>query len=402
MTARKPTLAVVYDRGAVLPFEIARSLRPLAELVFVVPPSDHAQQASKVLRALGEVRALDDAMSGSRPDGVVTFSERMLGATSRLAADWGLPGHSSDVVELVTDKYAQRRRLAAAGVDPVRCHQLTRAGDWAAACDDVGLPAVLKPSHGEASRDTFLVHDRRTGADLVDQLLRRTPALVVEEYLSGRPAQGVGDYVSVESITSYAQTRHLAVTGKLPLVEPFRETGQFWPCQLSSDEQDEITALTGKALEALGITFGISHTEVKLTPHGPRIIEVNGRLGGHLADLALRSSNLDLVALAAKVALGENPRFESNAPTAVHFQHYSSGPADRVRVQSIPDGREVSALEGVDHYRTFVQPGSIVAGGTATNQLDFLAGHAPTHPEMLTILDQAIPLLTFEFTTDVK
>ncbi|ADB33155.1 protein of unknown function DUF201 [Kribbella flavida DSM 17836] len=397
MTAPKQTVAVVYDSGAVLPFDIARSLRSFAELVFVVPASDHVQEALPVLRALGEVRSLQDAAQSPRPDAVVTFSERMLRATAQLADRWQLPGHSPQVAELVTDKYAQRQRLAESGVDSARCCRLTRIEDWAPACDEVGLPAVLKPSRGESSRDTYLVRDREAGRRLLERLLRSTPVLVVEEFLAGRAHPGFGDYVSVETITSYGRSRHIAVTGKLPLAEPFRETGQFWPCHLPAADQHEVVALAGKAISALGITFGISHTEVKLTPAGPRIIEVNGRLGGNIAELAARSSSLDLVALAAKVALGQDPEFELDEPTAVYFQRYNSGPAYPARIESISGAADIAALAGVSRYQNFAKPGFVCPGGTATEQLDFLAGSANSHPEMQAILDRAAQLLKVDF-----
>ncbi|WP_460655422.1 ATP-grasp domain-containing protein [Kribbella endophytica] len=382
-----------------LPFEFARTLRPFANLVFVVPQSLHAQRATPVLRALGEVRSLDDALAGPRPDGVVTFSERMLRSASQLAAVWNLPGHSAEVVELVTDKYAQRRRLAESGVDSVRCHRLTRPEDWRGACDEVGFPLVLKPSNGEASRDTYLVHDRDSGARLLEPLLRSAVTLVAEEFLHGCPEPGLGDYVSVESVTSYGQTKHIAVTGKLPLEEPFRETGQFWPCHLPARDQDEIMALAGKAIGALGISFGISHTEVKLTPSGPRIIEVNGRLGGNLTDLALRAANLDLVSLAAKIALGQSPAVPPVEPKSVYFQRYSCGPTSRARLRSFTGGPEVGALAGITRYQLFAEPGAVFEGGTATAQLDFLSGQAESHTEMRTILDRVGDLLDFDFTT---
>jgi carbamoylphosphate synthase large subunit len=68
---------------------------------------------------------------------------------------------------------------------------------------------------------------------------------------------------------------HFAITGKYPLLPPFRERGDFWPAWLTDDERDREGPLTSEALRALGITTGVAHTEIKLTPDGPRIIEVN-------------------------------------------------------------------------------------------------------------------------------
>ena len=44
--------------------------------------------------------------------------------------------------------------------------------------------------------------------------------------------------------------------------------------------------IASMAIKALGVRVGFLHTEIKLTPDGPRIIEVNGRLGGSVAEMA--------------------------------------------------------------------------------------------------------------------
>ena len=55
------------------------------------------------------------------------------------------------------------------------------------------------------------------------------------------------------------------------------------------------------------MTYGLTHTELKLTASGPRIIEINGRLTGHM-NLTTRSTlGIDLVRLGGLLALGERP-----------------------------------------------------------------------------------------------
>ncbi|MDX7986717.1 hypothetical protein FE392_05115 [Xenorhabdus sp. 12] len=46
---------------------------------------------------------------------------------------------------------------------------------------------------------------------------------------------------------------------------------------LNDNEQNQIYALTESAIKELGVNQGITHTELKLTEQGARIIEVNGR-----------------------------------------------------------------------------------------------------------------------------
>lgn len=137
------------------------------------------------------------------------------------------------------------------------------------------------------------MRDREIGRKLICDLVGQAastgpePALIVEEYLPGRDDQPLGDYVAVECAVDGGVVA-LAVTGKLRLLPPFRETGQFWPARLPADEREEIIDLAVAALEALDVRTGLAHVEIKLTPAGPRVIEVNGRLGGLQVDLAQR------------------------------------------------------------------------------------------------------------------
>jgi biotin carboxylase len=126
----------------------------------------------------------------------------------------------------------------------------------------------------------------------------------------------------VESVCAPDGSTHVAITGKFPLEPPFREQGGFWPAPLPIEDETAILALVDRSLAALDIPVGITHTEVKLTPAGPRVIEVNGRLGGHIHDLAQRSAHLDLVRANALAALGRPVPLSAAEPDRVCFQNF--------------------------------------------------------------------------------
>ncbi|MFE0186519.1 ATP-grasp domain-containing protein [Streptomyces sp. NPDC058989] len=399
-------LAVAYDVGSVSPAEIAVGVAGLAPVAFLLPRSPHVRKLRPVLSRLGRVVQLTgsperDAVLVRRlaPAGVLTFSENLLRVTAGLAHDLGLPGHTPEVAEVLTDKYRQRERLRAAGVDAVRCHPLPDAAAWERALSAVGLPAVVKPVHGQGSRGTFAVRDR-VEAEGVRSRLFDDPggAWVVEELLQGRPSGTLGDYVSVETASGPDGTTVLAVTGKHPLTPPFRETGQFWPAALPHEDHAAVSDLAVRAVTALGVTTGVCHTEVKLTPGGPRIIEVNGRLGGHLNELSRRASGVDLVRTAALLALNAPPPPAPTRPGRVYFQFNGLAPVRPGRLRALTGGDDVRCLEGITGYRSYVSPGDHLPGGVGSVFMDLLTGNAPDHRAMVDLLDRALPLLRYEFT----
>ena len=402
-------LLVVYDRGAAGPGELFRSLRSVAPIHFLAARNEYVtgmlpllEELAPVHLASDDVTQLTDECAKLSPAGVVTFSEQSVRATAALAASLGLPHNSVDTAESLTNKSMQRERLRAAGVGGVRFARLDTVADWHEAAAYTGLPLVIKPRVGEGSRNTFLVTDPHEGFGLARRLLEgpeRDHGLVVEEFLQGRDMSPFGDFVSVESAAQFGEIRHLAVTGKFPLLPPFRERGQFWPPALDPLEAAEITSLVTSALLAVGFTFGLAHTEVKLTAEGPRIIEINGRLGGFINDLARRSSGLDLVELAGRIAMGERVRPQAALPESVFFQFHNLAPLGERELVAIRGRARVRRMADVDAYHVLAPTPRILDGGVHTQELDMICGHAATHEEMFSVISEVCEALTFEFSS---
>lgn len=426
MSAGRRTVAVLYDDGAASAGEIGVGLADLGDIVFLIPPTPHAELLRPVMENFGAVVALTGSAEGDielvrglAPDAVVTYSERMVRRTAELAAALGLPSHAPEVAATVTDKVRQRQVLRDAGVDKVRSHPLCSPQDWPSALDAVGLPAIIKPVRGGGSRDTYAV---TSAAEVEDLLPRLFPAsapdaaytehtehterterterteYTVEELLQGVPSAPFGDYVSVESVCTPQGVRHLAVTGKFPLLEPFREIGSYWPSHLPADVLEEVTDLTTRALNALGVRFGLTHTELKLTPDGPRIIEVNGRLSGHMNLMTRRVCGVDLVRLGGLLALGETPEIpELDFAGQVHFLFNTMAPVEPCRLTAIQGAAEVRQVEGIVGIRPYVRPGTDLPGGVMTSPLDVVWGSCADHASMLDALARALPRLTYAF-----
>ncbi|MFD6156632.1 acetyl-CoA carboxylase biotin carboxylase subunit family protein [Nocardia sp. NPDC060256] len=404
---RGQVLAVAYDLGAASATEIAASLGDVAELVFLVADSEHTREVRPVLAEFGrcvpvtgDIATDAAAIRAFAPRAVVTFSEPMLRFASGVAAELGLPFHQPETTWLLTDKFAQRARLRSAGVDSVRSARIDKESDWWPALARVGMPAVVKPAWGGGSEDTHFLPDaaaaRRVLAELSDRLSSRR-GWVVEEYLQGRPGHPYGDYVSVESFCGPHGPVHVALTGKFPLEPPFRECGQFWPAALPAAEQAQVVDLVTRALAALDMRIGMAHTEVKLTTAEPRIIEVNGRLGGNIQDLALRSRAADLVRVCGLAALGEPVRIAPAQPDKVYFQYMFLTPIRPCRMVAAHGVENLREVAGITTYRAAVRPGDLVPGGVGTRQIGQLYGVAEDHRAMFEILASALSELSFDF-----
>ncbi|MFI0942775.1 ATP-grasp domain-containing protein [Streptomyces sp. NPDC021020] len=244
--------------------------------------------------------------------GVVTWDEYALVPTATLAARLGLPGTTPESMTAARNKAASRSRFAEHGVPSAKSTVVDSLPHATAVAHRTGFPVVLKPASHAASIGVIRV-DRPEELPAAWAFAsagaggqgREGYGVLVEEYLSGPE-------ISVECATVGGITTPLAVTRKDVGFAPyFEETGHT----VSADDPllHQVGPVAVQAVSALGITDGVQHVEMRLTSTGPRIIEVNSRIGGDLIGKLVRlATGLDLPRIAADIACGNAP---SLAPT---------------------------------------------------------------------------------------
>ncbi|HEX5406630.1 MAG TPA: ATP-grasp domain-containing protein [Pseudonocardiaceae bacterium] len=369
-----PVLVVVYDFGSLGPTRIAEAAKQRGcSVVFVVADSAHTRQIMPILTMFGSVvpltdpedGALVDRLRGLCPAGIVTFSELCIGHTARLAEALGLPNHAVADIEAITTKSAQRRRLADTGVEKLAHHVVSDPGQITTAIDAVTFPAIVKPVLGASSRNTVLVSSPRECRDVLVSTLGaadlRENAVIVEEFLAGRPtAWPWADYIAVDCVATGDTVRPLFVSSRFQLAPPFRERGGYGgESQVDTEELAEIAELACAAIHAVGVRHGIAQAELKLTEHGPRVIEVNGRLGGWVDDLAVRSASADPADVAIRCALGLDIELTRRPPGGpIPFQYIVIPPVGADRVAAIKDAAALRRLDHVERVSVLTSPGA--------------------------------------------
>jgi biotin carboxylase len=368
---------VVYDFGSLAPTRLAQAAQSHGcELVFVAADTDHAQEMIPALELSGAVVNIAEYTEAEcvfrlrelLPAGILTFSEHQIGTTARLAAALGLPYHRLADLPAITRKDRQRQRLAEAGIDNVRFQRIAAPDQVDEAIEVVGLPAILKPILGASSRNTCTLTTAEECHDAVAAMFDAAASgpveteLMLEELLVGRAESPPwGDYIAVDCIANADDVRPLFVTSKFALAEPYRERGGYGALSVVAEpEVRQVRDLACRAVGALGI-HGIADVEIKLTPDGPRIIEVNGRLGAWVDDLAVRSHSVDIADVAVRAALGleyEIPEIASSGPVAFHYLVVP--PVGARRVRAVGDVAALRGLPAVDRVTVLSSPGAAV------------------------------------------
>ncbi len=358
----RPRLGVLYDPTSVQALHLVEASAGEWGLVWLVD-RDLAEPGTmaRLLERLGrvaDITGLDarqaGAVDGEPLDGVIAFNDSFLRRAAGIAAAHGLPYDAEDVVLRLTDKTAQRAALSAGGIEvpaSARLHGDGAEQDWVRAVAGMTGRLIVKPVSANGSRGVFAVDGADAAVALMGERARSGAAedMVVEErFVDGWP-QGerpYGDFVTVETFASGGTLRTFGVTGCMPIADGFRLTGNFCPSALAPDEERAAVALAERAVTSLGCRTGVYHTEVKFTPDGPRVIEVNGRLGGGgVPRIAAAASGRDLIRAACLVALGRDPAPEVEGRT-------TDGVAYFHRVQPPPGASRVLAIDGIERVRS--------------------------------------------------
>lgn len=309
-----------------------------------------------------------------RIDGVLCWDEARIIATSKIAEALGLPGGDPEVVTACRDKHITRQKLAAAGVAQPQSVVVGSLDEALAAAAEIGYPVVLKPRGIAASLGVVLARDeaavrehfafaRETtvpGALVYDEL-----AVLVEEFADGPE-------ISIDCAVFHGQVYPICLAHKELGYPPyFEEIGHLVDgAEPMLSDPALITALE-QAHAALGFTDGMTHTEYRLTPSGPKLIEVNARLGGDLIPyLGMRATGIDPGLAAAAIACGRQPEIASDRKLfgAVRFCYV---PYEMTISQigfdaeRMPDGLDLAVVRAEPGQRLAPPPAGTVWGRIA-------------------------------------
>lgn len=368
-------VAVVHDMGAASVLDVAAAFEGFAIPVFVCPESQNLEQPRELMDEFGvlcDIAGLDlgEAVARLRacaPDAIVTYNDYQLETTAVLAAELGLPFHSLDVVRALTRKHLQRELLNACGASAIPTRLVTDRASALRAFAEIGGPAVLKPNVGTGSRSTYRIRDPEELRDACAEIFPQGEGATHEDFVLEREIPGDrgsgpwGDYVSVESAIQGGRIEHMAVIGKFPLAKPFRESGSFLPAALAERDRKAVLDIATLALQGLGVSVGVCHTEIKLSPQGPQVIEVNGRLGGLVNDLLTRTGELNAVEIAARLALGDEDAptgIDAWEPNQVSFVFAKAPPVEATQLLSLRGADDLQAMPEISRVMVQQEPGA--------------------------------------------
>ena len=290
-------------------------------------------------------------------DGIMTLASDMpMRTVAAVAKELNIVGIDDETALRATNKAIMREALFRGNVPIPLFFKVSNEEDFLVAVDKIknkGYKVIIKPADNSGSRGVDLIDDYSLEglkkSYLYTKEYSRSGDIVVEEYMEGPE-------VSVETLTVEGLCHVIQITDKLTTGAPyFVEMGHSQPSQQSEDMKRKISEVAISANKAIGIKNGPSHTEIKITNDGPKIVELGARLGGdnittHLVPL---STGVDMVEACIKIALGEVPNIEKKVDKGSAIRYFDSHDGVITDItgieeaKNIVDVKQISIVHGI-------------------------------------------------------
>lgn len=224
-------------------------------------------------------------------DGIVAIGDAPVYIAALAAGRLGLRYNSPEAVQATRNKYLARERFAAAGLPVPRYYRLPLDTHSSGA---PFYPCVLKPLGLSGSRGVIRADDAtafRFAIERIRAILRSADIqrmqdesarfIQVEEFIPGRE-------FALEGLLTGGRLHTLTIFDKPePLDGPyFEETIYLTPSRQPEPVQGSIRTSTQRAVDALGLTEGPVHAEMRVNEQGVWMLEIASRpIGGLCAQV---------------------------------------------------------------------------------------------------------------------
>ncbi|MFL6130809.1 MAG: ATP-grasp domain-containing protein [Mycobacteriales bacterium] len=311
----------------------------------------------------GDLEATTAAVAAYRPVAVLTGGELGVMLADAVSERLGLATNGTALSEARRDKFTMIETIRRAGLGAARQIRVRDAAELAAWHREIGGRVVVKPSRSAGGdRVSFCSTPEESAraftamAGSRDIFSAVNETAVAQEYLPGTEYMvNTVSRAGRHHVCDIWRTTRVSANGLVDLCDALH----LVPCE--GEVAAQLTGYTHQVLDALGVRYGPAHVEVRMTPAGPRLVELGARMPGgdipYYASLGIGESQLDWTV----DAYVRPDRFDARRRDPYRLRRYCAmvamiSPFEGT-LRGYRDLPGIEALESFHQLLTLVQPG---------------------------------------------
>src|SRR5450631_4504226 len=249
------------------------------------------ERPDALLPTMGGQTALNCSLSLRKMGVLEKFNVKMIGATA-------------DAIDKAEDRELFREAMKRIGLETPRSHQIKTLAQALEALDDIGLPAVIRPSFTLGGTGGGIAYNKAEFIDIVEGVIDASPIgeVLVEESLLG--------WKEYEMEVVRDRADNCIIVCSIENIDPMGvHTGDsitVAPALTLTDKEYQIMRDAALAvLREIGVETGGSNVQFAVNPADGRmiVIEMNPRVSRSSA-LASKATGFPIAKVAAKLAVG--------------------------------------------------------------------------------------------------
>ncbi|MCL6591381.1 MAG: ATP-grasp domain-containing protein [Firmicutes bacterium] len=300
--------------------------------------------------------------------GIYTLSEYRVTLAARIAERLNLTEHSLSYLGAINcfNKKRTREILNNNGISFVKYQIVSDLRSAREAIHQIAFPIVVKPLNDAGSNLVSICKNNSELETAIENIIKAKynslgqmleSEILIEEYLEG-------EEYSIEACTINNLTSIISITKKYLLSADIPvEIGHSVPTKFNDQDFETLYNMISQAFKVLDIKNAVTHTEIKMTSNGPKIIEINARPGGdEIPYLVNAITGINLHELALEILLGgdlnsyqKNPIVAKSASIR-YFSTLKPGIFDIKREMLINLYPEIVTIGKMPEYGTMVTP----------------------------------------------
>lgn len=292
-----------------------------------------------------------------RASAIVPLNDYGVLTAAFVSSALGLNSISEEVAVLSTNKEAMRNRWIEKGLPCPKVEIGKTEKEIKSAILKIGIPCILKPAHGAASKGVIVIHHEKDIDDAIRFSLSfyQDKTTLVETFINATLEH------SAEVLIHNGHAYVIAISDKIKTPLPYRvDKNVLYPTTLQNQKLIDINNIISDAVRALGINIGAAHIELASTENGFFLFELGARCGGGGTPepIVHYSTGVNMFVELIRILAGDKPGNLTPVKKLCCNYHFITPPPGKIK--SIKGYNEIMVIDELLDFEFFKTLGDYI------------------------------------------